>query len=194
MDQRGSVPARRVQVAFAHGGARPRRRMAPAPSRHSRPAQSLQVASRPTGVGRGRHAPPRLRRRRAGTRGGRAVNASALDRLVAATLYEGYILYPYRPSSVKNQVRWSFGGVHPRSWSEATGGTDPWTAQTECLLRAAGATTVSVRVRFLQLVTRTVAKLDPPSPALDADAIGRLEGVDELRVAGVNHRGWGEAD
>jgi hypothetical protein len=121
------------------------------------------------------------------------VSQSALDRLVAATLYEGYILYPYRPSSVKNQVRWTFGGVHPRAWSEATGGTDPWTAQTECLLRAAGATTVTVRVRFLQLVTRTVAKLDPPSPALDADAIGRLEDVDELRVAGVNHRGWEEA-
>src|ERR1700730_2934119 len=185
MDQRGSVPARRVQVAFAHGGARPRRRMAPAPSRHSRPAQSLQVASRPTGVGRGRHAPPRLRRRRAGTRGGRAVNASALDRLVAATLYEGYILYPYRPSSVKNQVRWSFGGVHPRSWSEASGGSEPWWAQTECLLRDRGGAEVTVRVRFLQLVTRTVARLESPAAVLDAEAIARLEGVGEVRVAGV---------
>ena len=43
------------------------------------------------------------------------MTAGALDRLVAATLYEGYILYPYRPSSVKNQVRWTFGGVHPRA-------------------------------------------------------------------------------
>lgn len=118
---------------------------------------------------------------------------SALDRLVAATLYEGYILYPYRPSSVKNQVRWTFGGVHPRAWSEASGGTDPWSAQTECLLRATAITTVTVRVRFLQLVTRTVAKLDPPSPSLDADAVGRLDDVDELRVAGVNHRAWEEA-
>lgn len=118
---------------------------------------------------------------------------SALDRLVAATLYEGYILYPYRPSSVKNQVRWTFGGVHPRAWSEASGGTDPWSAQTECLLRATAATTVTVRVRFLQLVTRTVAKLDPPSASLDAGAVGRLEDVDELRVAGVNHRAWEEA-
>ena len=118
---------------------------------------------------------------------------SALDRLVAATLYEGYILYPYRPSSVKNQVRWTFGGVHPRSWSEASGGTDPWSAQTECLLRATAATAVRARVRFLQLVTRTVARLDPPSASLDAGALGRLEDVDELRVAGVTHRGWEEA-
>jgi hypothetical protein len=121
------------------------------------------------------------------------VGQSTLDRLVAATLYEGYILYPYRPSSVKNQVRWTFGGVHPRAWSEASGGTDPWTAQTQCLMRGSDATRVTARVRFLQLVTRTVAKLDPPSERLDAEAVGRLEEMDELRVAGVNHRGWDEA-
>ena len=67
------------------------------------------------------------------------MTTSTLDRLVAATLYEGYILYPYRPSSVKNQVRWTFGGVHPRAWSEASGGTDPWFVQTECLLRGGDA-------------------------------------------------------
>jgi hypothetical protein len=116
-----------------------------------------------------------------------------LDRIVAVTLYEGYILYPYRPSSVKNQVRWTFGGVHPRSWSEATGGSDPWVAQTETLVRTREATSVAVRVRFLQLVTRTVATLDPPVAQLDADAVARLEEVDELRVAGVNHRAWDEA-
>ncbi len=121
------------------------------------------------------------------------MSTSTLDRIVAATLYEGYILYPYRPSSVKNQVRWTFGGVHPRAWSEASGGTDPWVAQTECLLHDPGSARVSVQVRFLQLVTRTVMRLDPPGEVLDAEAIGRLEDVPELRVAGVTHRGWEEA-
>ena len=121
------------------------------------------------------------------------MTTSAVDRLVAATLYEGYILYPYRPSSVKNQVRWTFGGVHPRAWSEASGGTDPWMVQTECLMRHDGAGNAGVHVRFLQLVTRTVARLEPPSPTLDADAVARLEDVDELRVAGITHRGWEEA-
>lgn len=116
-----------------------------------------------------------------------------VDRLVAATLYEGYILYPYRPSSVKNQVRWTFGGVHPRAWSEASAGTDPWFAQTECLLRGGDAAAVMVHVRFLQLVTRTVARLAPPSPLLDGDAAARLEDVDQLRVGGITHRGWEEA-
>jgi hypothetical protein len=121
------------------------------------------------------------------------MTVSTLDRLVAATLYEGYILYPYRPSSVKNQVRWTFGGVHPRAWSEASGGTDPWTVQTDCLLRDGAAAEVSVHVRFLQLVTRTVARLEPPSPTFDDAAIARLEAVEELRVLGVSHRGWEEA-
>jgi hypothetical protein len=121
------------------------------------------------------------------------VTTSTLDRLVAATLYEGYILYPYRPSSVKNQVRWTFGGVHPRAWSEASGGTDPWFVQTECLLHGGDAAMVTVRVRFLQPVTRTVMRLEPPSRALDGEAAGRLEEVAELRVAGVTHRGWEEA-
>ena len=116
-----------------------------------------------------------------------------LDRLVAATLYEGYILYPYRPSSVKNQVRWTFGGVHPRAWSEASAGTDPWFAQTECLLRGGDAAAVTAHVRFLQLVTRTVAKLDPPSPVLDGAAAARFEDVEQLRVGGITHRGWEEA-
>ena len=64
------------------------------------------------------------------------MNREHVDRIVAATLYEGYILYPYRPSSVKNQVRWTFGGVYPREYSEAVGGAEPWAATTECLLRS----------------------------------------------------------
>jgi hypothetical protein len=121
------------------------------------------------------------------------VTTSTLDRLVAATLYEGYILYPYRPSSVKNQVRWTFGGVHPRAWSEASGGTDPWFVQTECLLRSHDGAAITVHARFLQLVTRTVARLDPPGPSLDGEVAARLEDVEELRVAGITHHGWEEA-
>jgi hypothetical protein len=121
------------------------------------------------------------------------VTTSTLDRLVAATLYEGYILYPYRPSSVKNQVRWTFGGVHPRAWSEASGGTDPWFVQTDCLLRSGDEAAITVHARFLQLVTRTVARLDPPSAVLDGEAASRLDDVEELRVAGITHRGWEEA-
>ena len=30
-----------------------------------------------------------------------------------AVLYEGYVLYPYRASSPKNQVRWQWGVLMP---------------------------------------------------------------------------------
>ena len=35
-----------------------------------------------------------------------------------AVLYEGYVLYPYRASSGKNQVRWQFGVLAPPAFCE----------------------------------------------------------------------------
>jgi hypothetical protein len=88
-----------------------------------------------------------------------------VDAIAKAVLYEGYLLYPYRRSAVKNQVRWTFGGVHPRDWSEATGGFEPWLQQTQCLLTAPGdggaseqrpafpdGCRLGVTVRFLRLL------------------------------------------
>ena len=42
----------------------------------------------------------------------------------AAVLYEGYLLYPYRPSSVKNRQRWTFGGLFPRDCDLARSGAE----------------------------------------------------------------------
>ena len=38
---------------------------------------------------------------------------AAARRVADAVLYEGYLLYPYRASSAKNQVRWQFGVLSP---------------------------------------------------------------------------------
>ena len=54
-------------------------------------------------------------------------------RIADAVLYEGYVLYPYRASARKNQLRWQFGVLAPALWSQAGGG-DPWVMQTECLV------------------------------------------------------------
>ena len=67
------------------------------------------------------------------------MNAALVDGIVKAVLYEGYMLYPYRPSSVKNQQRFNFGVVYPRAYSEATGGSDAWTMQTQCLVQGGDA-------------------------------------------------------
>ncbi len=54
------------------------------------------------------------------------VNAKLVEDIANAVLYEGYMLYPYRPSSVKNRQRWNFGVVYPKSYSEMQNGTDNW--------------------------------------------------------------------
>jgi hypothetical protein len=71
-----------------------------------------------------------------------------VDAIAKAVLYEGYLLYPYRRSAVKNRVRWTFGGVHPQDWSQATGGFEPWLQQTQCLLTASAGTAASGRSSF----------------------------------------------
>ncbi|MEV8635448.1 hypothetical protein AB0395_27695 [Streptosporangium sp. NPDC051023] len=90
-------------------------------------------------------------------------------RVADAVLYEGYLLYPYRASAVKNRVRWQFGVLVPPAY---TATAEPSACQTECLLEAAGDATVHIRLRFLQIMTRSVERADGdgyrPVPALEA--------------------------
>src|SRR4029077_6988827 len=90
------------------------------------------------------------------------MNLARVDKIAKAVLYEGYMLYPYRPSSVKNQQRWNFGVLFPHSYSHAQSGSEAWTMQTECLVEANSLTGLEVRVRFLQLVSRSVGELLTP--------------------------------
>ena len=84
------------------------------------------------------------------------MNLGLVEKIADAVLYEGYILYPYRPSAVKNQQRWNFGALCPESYSRAQNGTEAWTMQTECLAAGGGAATLDVKVRFLHLSEREV--------------------------------------
>jgi hypothetical protein len=79
------------------------------------------------------------------------------QKVADAVLYEGYLLYPYRASAMKNQVRWQFGVVMPRDYSEG-GGSEPWTMQTECLVEPGDAPALDLRLRFLQVQARIVEK------------------------------------
>ncbi len=88
-----------------------------------------------------------------------------LDRIVAAVLYEGYILYPYRPS-VKNSRRWTPGGLYPE------GGSDAWSNQTAVLVRGGPATAVSVTVRFLHLTNRLVGGPGLPFRPVESLRVG----------------------
>ena len=65
---------------------------------------------------------------------GRLMIDDAVERIANAVLYEGYMLYPYRPSAVKNQQRFNFGVLYPREYCELQAGSDNWQMQTECLV------------------------------------------------------------
>jgi hypothetical protein len=107
----------------------------------------------------------------------------AAKKIAEAVLYEGYLLWPYRRSARKNQQRWTFGGVHPRAYSEARGGHDPWIMQTQCLVWGDEQATIDVSVRFLHVVERKVGVKRGEA----------LKFVDELRVGGELYLSWDEA-
>jgi hypothetical protein len=105
-------------------------------------------------------------------------------RIADAVLYEGYVLWPYRRSAIKNQQRWTFGGVYPRAHSAGrSAGDDPACMQTQCLVEAGGDARLAVSVRFLQVVQRQVMR---------SGADGHVP-VDELQVGDERHLSWDEA-
>jgi hypothetical protein len=65
-----------------------------------------------------------------------------------AILYEGYALYPYRASSVKNRQRWMLGSLSPRGVADARG--EPWRLRCACLLEAAEGAEIEALARFLR--------------------------------------------
>ena len=121
------------------------------------------------------------------------MNLATVDKIAKAVLYEGYMLYPYRPSSVKNQQRWNFGVLCPESYSEAQNGSEAWTMQTECLVEGSSLTGLEVRVRFLQLVARSVGELTMAASELSPDQKPEFRLVERLTVNGRVYQPWQEA-
>src|SRR5689334_7206694 len=120
------------------------------------------------------------------------MNQGLVDRIADAVLYEGYILYPYRPS-VKNRQRWTFGGLYPPSYCQAQGGSDSWTMQTECLVSGGEQTTVEVKVRFLHLIARTIGELAHLLGDLPPGGEPAFRPVEALRVGEKLFQPWQEA-
>ena len=121
------------------------------------------------------------------------MNLGAVEKIAKAVLYEGYMLYPYRPSSVKNQQRWNFGVLCPRSYSEAQNGSEAWSMQTECLVEGSSMTGIEVRVRFLQLVKRSIGELTMPLSGAPSGETPEVRPVEKLAVNGRVYQPWQEA-
>jgi hypothetical protein len=109
---------------------------------------------------------------------------SAARSVADAVLYEGYVLYPYRASSGKNKVRWQFGVLAPRSFSEAEG-TERWSLLTESLVDPGAACSLSVRIRFLQVRHRALEAWSGED--------GCHVPVESLTVDDEKHVAWEEA-
>jgi hypothetical protein len=98
-----------------------------------------------------------------------------------AVLYEGYLLYPYRASSSKNQTRWQFGVLGPPGAADAGIGEDD-SLSTQFLVEDAEA--IMLVLRFLQLQHRAAER--------DAGR-GNYEPVDELTTPSGSWLSWDEA-
>ena len=122
-----------------------------------------------------------------------AVNQDRVEKIAEAVLYEGYMLYPYRASAVKNQQRWNFGVLCPRSYSDQQNASEAWMMQTQCLLRGGFSTRLGVKVRFLQLVNRSMGRATHFLDELPIGAGAELKIVDKLEVDGQTFVPWQEA-
>lgn len=98
-----------------------------------------------------------------------------------AVLYEGYLLYPYRGTSSKNQSRWQFGVLGPPGAADAGLGEDA-TLAAQFLVQ--GARELHLVVRFLQLQHRRAEREVAPGEYLP---------VDQLTSAGGSWLTWDEA-
>lgn len=121
------------------------------------------------------------------------MNLTLVEKIANAVLYEGYILYPYRASSVKNQQRWNFGALAPRRFALAQSGADAWTMQTECLVRGSERAALDVKIRFLHLLAREVYEPTTPTPEQRDGNAPDFRQVNALDVGGQIYQTWQEA-
>jgi hydrogenase maturation protease len=96
--------------------------------------------------------------------------------IARAVLYEGYLLWPYRRSALKNQHRFTIGGIYPRSYAERY--RDRAAAGFTCLVEGEDVR-LDVELRFLHVVRRQASL--------------RGHAVDEIVVSGERYLSWDEA-
>lgn len=91
-----------------------------------------------------------------------------------AVLYEGYLLYPYRASAAKNQIRWQWGVLMPYAYA-AAGHGEHASSHSEFLLEPGTDPVLHIRLRFLQLQHRSGG--DGPVPEFDEAVEHEIDSV-----------------
>jgi hypothetical protein len=111
------------------------------------------------------------------------VSFGAVEGVLRALLYEGYLLYPYRASSLKNQQRWAFGSLHAPADAARSG--ERSSARAEVLL-VGRAPRVRVAAVFLRWLERTAfaepTRLEAEERRIELDWLA-IESLAAPRVA-----------
>ena len=113
------------------------------------------------------------------------MNLDLVKKIADAVLYEGYILYPYRASAVKNRQRFNWGVLVPPTYSDATRGTERSLMQTEVLVLGDEQTEIDLKIRFLHLREREIYQVD--------ETTSELRPVEFLEFNGQIFQTWQEA-
>jgi hypothetical protein len=108
------------------------------------------------------------------------VSIDVARRIADAVMYEGYVLYPYRASAQKNQVRWQWGVLFPPSYADQS--SEASRSQTQFLVEGGGDPHLTVALRFLQVQHRAVEVGDG----------GGFTPVDVLEIDGSPVPTWDE--
>jgi hypothetical protein len=101
-----------------------------------------------------------------------------------AVLYEGFLLFPYKPSALKNRQPWQFGVLMPQNYADAS---EPHDFETQLL--CTGATSrIHVWARFLQIEDSPVEREVPlhvsagAAQAQTAFAFGEVRGTVRVTI------------
>lgn len=101
--------------------------------------------------------------------------ASVLDSLTKTVLYEGYSIFPYHRTSVKNLKPIPFGVIYPEQYHSHHPHA-PTRMKTECIVAAQKNCTVNITVRFLHLITtRIFQQTDKENASLQSEGWQTIE-------------------
>jgi hypothetical protein len=101
-----------------------------------------------------------------------------LQQVADSVLFEGYMLYPYRPSAIKNRKRFNFGTLWPREYAEAQKPEEAWSFHSEMLIEAGASCSLNLRLRFLQLLSS-----DPADPHSWEYGVVRARTIAHIRLS-----------
>lgn len=113
------------------------------------------------------------------------MNFTEAEKIANAILYEGYILYPYRPSAIKNRQRWNFGTLYPRCYANTQRPPESSRFVSECLALLQPGAAFDVKTSFLQFMnSATDSNLEVRDATLDwKEAVERTNVQSSLKAA-----------